>query len=80
MNVLVIYDDQDILAWLVGESVESAGDHIANGYPHILEGFLAGIVRAVNIEAEPDDLYNSGAFGVMDGEIRKISWLVEVVG
>lgn len=72
MQVLVIYDDQEILAWLVGESVDSAGDHIANGYPHLSEGFLAGTVRAVNIEVEPEDLYNPGAFGVVDGEIRKI--------
>lgn len=72
VKVLVIYDNYAILAWLVGEPVESVLKHIENGYPELLEGYLAGTIKAVNIGVDLEDVFNDGAFGVADGEIRKI--------
>ncbi|MFA4871351.1 MAG: hypothetical protein WC623_24345 [Pedobacter sp.] len=68
MKTLILFDTQ-IHAWLTGESFESAEAHIRNGYPHLLEGWQAGTLKADVIDITEEDAFKSELYKVKDGII-----------
>lgn len=56
MQVLIIHDISVILAWLVGESLESAPVHIQNGYPHLQAQYDAHELTAVVLVVDQDKI------------------------
>ncbi len=48
--MLIFHTDHNILMALLGEEESSAGDHIRNGYPELLEDWEAGRIRATKLE------------------------------
>jgi hypothetical protein len=68
----VIFDEENIYAWLVGESVESAEMHIMNGYPKLIEPYRQGNIKTAIISVPEDDAFNKTLYRVIDGEIRNI--------
>jgi hypothetical protein len=71
MDVLIIKNDSTILAWLVGESLESAGAHIANGYPELSSEWQAGTITAQEITADEADAYRPDLFEVVAGIVQR---------
>lgn len=69
MNILILYDNTGIKAWLVGESLESAEIHIKNGYPELLEGYQAGTVKAEVIDIPEEDAFRSELYEINQGKI-----------
>ncbi|HAM41284.1 MAG TPA: hypothetical protein DCP69_08070 [Candidatus Omnitrophica bacterium] len=72
-RILVIKNVAQILAWLVGESAESAELHIKNGYPELLPAWEAGEVTAVEVEVSAGDEYHPERFEVTPEGIRRRS-------
>lgn len=70
-TVLVLYDDTEIKAWLVGETIESAEAHIRNGYPDLIETWQAGTLKAEVIEVPDEDAFSSYMYEVKDGVILR---------
>lgn len=50
MNILIFHDNETILGWLCEEPLESAPEHIRNGYPHLQARYDSGEVRAAVIQ------------------------------
>ncbi len=48
--MLIFHTDHNILMALLGEEESSAGDHIRNGYPELLEDWEAGRIRATKLD------------------------------
>ena len=48
--MLIFHTDQNILMSLLGEEKSSAGEHIRNGYPELLEDWEAGRIRATKLD------------------------------
>jgi hypothetical protein len=48
--MLIFHTDHNILMALLGEEESSAGDHIKNGYPELLEDWEAGRIRATKLD------------------------------
>ncbi len=48
--MLIFHSDTHILMALLGEEESSAGDHIRNGYPELLEEWEAGRIRATKLD------------------------------
>ena len=71
MNVLVIYDDTQIHAWLIGEPIESAEAHIQNGYQDLLDSLRNGTVKAEVIDVEEDEVFDISKYKVIDGRLTK---------
>ena len=69
MNILIIHDATIILAWLVNEPIEAAPDHIANGYPELVERWLEGELTASVLTVPEADAYASDLYEVIDGAI-----------
>jgi len=44
--MLIFHTDHNILMALLGEEESSAGEHIKNGYPELLDDWNAGRIRA----------------------------------
>ncbi len=51
--MLIFHSDTHILMALLGEEESSAGDHIKNGYPELLEEWEAGRIRATKLKGSP---------------------------
>jgi hypothetical protein len=71
MNLLVINSDNAILAWLVGEHIESADAHIANGYPEMSSEWQAGTITAQEITVDEADAYRPDLFEVVAGIVQR---------
>jgi hypothetical protein len=71
MDVLIIKNDSTILAWLVGESLESTGAHIANGYPELSDEWQAGTITAQEITVDEADAYRPDLFEVVAGIVQR---------
>ena len=69
MNVLILHDETDILAWLVNEPIEKVQAHITNGYPHLQEGWEDETVQAVILEVPEENTFKSGLYEVVDGAV-----------
>ena len=48
--MLIFHTDHNILMALLGEEESSAGEHIKNGYPELLEEWNAGRIRATKLD------------------------------
>jgi hypothetical protein len=48
--MLIFHTDHNILMILLGEEVSSAGEHIRNGYPELLEDWEANRIRATKLD------------------------------
>jgi hypothetical protein len=71
MNALILHDDTAIFAWLVGESLESADAHIANGYPELSDEWQAGTITAQEITVDEADAYRPDLFEVVAGIVQR---------
>lgn len=68
MNILCIHDTM-IRAWLVGEPLESAPAHIANGYHELRAAWDAGELTAVVVEVPEADAYASEQYELRAGAV-----------
>lgn len=75
MQSLIIYSSTAILAWLAGEPIESVPDHIAGGYPGLLDGWQAGSILAAVITVPAEDQFRPDLYEIHDGAPRKIPTL-----
>ena len=48
--MLIFHTDHNILMALLGEEEYSAGEHIRNGYPELLDDWNAGRIRATKLD------------------------------
>jgi len=48
--MLIFHTDHNILMALLGEEESSAGEHIKNGYPELLDDWNAGRIRATKLD------------------------------
>lgn len=48
--MLIFHTDHNILMALLGEEESSAGEHIRNGYPELLEDWEASSIRATKLD------------------------------
>jgi hypothetical protein len=71
MDVLIIKNDSTILAWLVGESLESTDAHITNGYPELSAEWQAGTITAQEITVDEADAYRPDLFEVVAGVVQR---------
>ena len=75
MNVLIMRNDTEILAWLISEDLASVDDHIKNGYPHLETAHLSGALKTEIISA-PDELFHKtiaavDSFEIAAGKVQK---------
>lgn len=70
-KILVFYNDTEILGWLYNEDITDAEKHIVLGYQNLADGYVAGTVKAANIEVDDADKFNMSAYCVSDGAIIK---------
>jgi len=69
MQILVFNTHNEIKAWLVGETIESAPQHIANGYPDLAADYATGIVIAQEIDVLDAHACCPDLFMAVDGQI-----------
>ncbi len=69
VKVLVMFDSSNILAWLVNEDISVVEEHIRNGYPQLMEGYLVGEVIAKNIKVPEQNQFRSDLYRVSAGEV-----------
>lgn len=48
--MLIFHTDHNILMMLLGEEESSAGEHIRNGYPELLDDWTAGRIHATKLD------------------------------
>lgn len=68
MKVLCLIDDTALQAWLVDLPADQAGEVIANGYPHLLEGYQAGTVLAAEIDVPDEEAFRADLYEITAGE------------
>ncbi|PLX99851.1 MAG: hypothetical protein C0624_13055 [Desulfuromonas sp.] len=70
--VLVIYENDTILGWQVGEAIENSETIIAEQYPSLVDDWNAGLIETVVIYVAPSDAYHPERFEVVEGTVSKI--------
>lgn len=68
---ILVFVDTTIRVWLVGESLESADAHIANGYPELSAEWQAGTITAQEITVDEADAYRPDLFEVVAGIVQR---------
>lgn len=72
MTILVLHDSLEIKAWLVNEPLESAAEHIANGYPELQPEWQAETLTATLLEVTTENEYRADLYQVIDGQLTTI--------
>ena len=73
MDILVIHDAAEIKAWLCGAAIEEAPEHIANGFPELLEGWANQTVTAEIVTVPEEKCFRDDLYEVYEGSVRRKS-------
>lgn len=68
MKVLVFYDTE-IKTWLTNEKIESTEEFIKNGYPHLMDAWLEGTLKAEVIDVPEEYAFSSDKHKVVGGTV-----------
>lgn len=72
MNILVLHDSSEIQGWLINEPLESAEEHLRNGYQGLLAGWRDKIIKASVIDVPDEEVHRPDLYQVSnDAVVRK---------